>query len=283
MKRALAVPLAAAVAATSVTPVALGRTRPSRIAILPSIVRGGADAIDPLDVVEAIAPTLALRVQLDPVTSSELLAGTAEPVLSTAERCGSDLECISERARPSGIDLALRVVVNYAIDPPVLSLHLVDTASATIVREAFGGASRSTIGAEIARLSRELFDEAGYPEGARVRIDVSPPDAQISLDGEPDRTAGVFVVLPGSHRVEAQREGYLPAAQVFEAKRGEEMRIAVGMLEVKTSLAASPWLWTGIAAGVAVAAAVVAIVVIDPFRPGSICFGSAGAPCDPAR
>jgi hypothetical protein len=248
---------------------------PKRLAILPSVVRGGPDAITSIEVAETIEPALALRPGLDLVTSSELLAGTEDPVISTAERCGADLGCIRDRVRPSGIDLALRTIVNYAVDPPVVSLHLVDAASASIVREAF---AQGGVGANLAQLARQLFDQAGYPEGARIRVEVTPPQAELSFPGARRIGPDLFLAEPGSHRIEARLEGYAPLSQLITAESGREQRVVLALAAEPTSIVASPWLWVGVAAGAVVVAGIVTIAVVDPFRPGCICVTVEGGP-----
>jgi hypothetical protein len=241
-----------------------------RLAILPSVVQGGPDTMTPIQIVETIAQALDRRPTLALVTSSELLAGTADPLISTAERCGSDLECIRDRVRPSEIDLALRVVINHAVDPPVVSLHLIDAASAKLITEKFGGGA-GDLRASLTRLAQELLDDAGHPEGARIRIALSPPDAEVIFPGARRIGPDLFLVAPGAHRIEAKRGGHLPGAQEVTVERGVDRKVELTLIAEPEPIVASPWLWVGVAAGAAVIAGVVVIAVVNPFRSDRLC------------
>jgi hypothetical protein len=248
-----------------------------RLAILPSIV-GESNDLTRSDVIEALAKALELRASLDLVTASELLTGTAEPVLTAAERCGADLACIRDRVGPSGIDLALRVVVNRAVEPALISLHLVDVVSATIVREAFGEGGADP-NADLLVLAAQLFDRAGHREGARVRISLSPPDAELSFPGAVRIGADLFLVEPGRHQIEARHEGFDPASHVVVAERGATFEVSLALVPQDTSsVVSSPWLWIGVGAGAIAIAAVVTLVVVDPWRPDCLCVGAPGGP-----
>ena len=248
-----------------------------RLAILPSVVQG---TLSIEDVFEAAARSLSLRPALEVVTSSELLSGTADPLISTAAKCGSDLACIADRMSGNRIDLALRVVINHAVDPPLVSLHLVDIASVAIAQEVFAEVTGDVI-ADLAKLTGQLFDKAGYPEGARVRLVVSPPGADVSFPGAVKR-GDLFLVPAGEHVIDVSREGYVPASQKVVVAGGREVPVFITLAEESGSVVSSPWLWLGVGAGAAAIAAIVVFVVVDPLRPDCICIGDPDGPNCPA-
>ncbi len=79
------------------------------------------------------------------------------------------------------------------------------------------------------------------PEGgnaARLRLDVSPDDASVYLDGnflgtarELEQLSAGLVVAPGSHRVEVVRPGYQGEEVHFEGIPGQEVPVEVELEE----------------------------------------------------
>jgi hypothetical protein len=71
--------------------------------------------------------------------------------------------------------------------------------------------------------TQQLFDEARAKVGA-VRVKASVPDAVVSIDGAritPDDVAFDVFIDPGTHTLEAQRDGYQSARTTVELKAGE--------------------------------------------------------------
>ena len=70
---------------------------------------------------------------------------------------------------------------------------------------------------------------------ALLEVDCEPKDAAISIDGKVVGVAasfrdGVVPVLPGHHRVEISREGYLPYFFDLEARPGRSYRLELDLL-----------------------------------------------------
>jgi PEGA domain-containing protein len=81
-----------------------------------------------------------------------------------------------------------------------------------------------------------LVQEGG--NAARLRLDVSPDDASVYLDGnflgtarELEQLSAGLVVAPGSHRVEVVRPGYRAEEVHFEGISGEEVPVEVELEE----------------------------------------------------
>jgi hypothetical protein len=81
-------------------------------------------------------------------------------------------------------------------------------------------------------------DDDGGGNAARLRLDVSPDDASIYLDGNFLGTAGELeglsaglVVAPGSHRLEVVRPGYEAENVDFEGTPGQEVSLKVSLDE----------------------------------------------------
>lgn len=97
-------------------------------------------------------------------------------------------------------------------------------------------------------------------ETAELRVDVSVPGAEISVDGEP---AGVspraepIRLDPGSHRVVAKRAGFMASSSDVHLSRGESERVALRLLPPPPAPPSSDMLRTGmwtVSAGCAVLA-----------------------------
>jgi hypothetical protein len=108
---------------------------------------------------------------------------------------------------------------------------------------------------------------------AKLHIDVTPPHAQLQLDGQPVvPNPDGLTVQAGSHLLEASARNYLTDKRQFSVQGGEEqtMRISLNAAvqatetaTASTSLVRSPWLWTGVGV-VAVGLGIAAVFLLRP-------------------
>ena len=87
---------------------------------------------------------------------------------------------------------------------------------------------------------------------------------------------GAHVLAPGKHRISARLEGYETATRELNLAAGETQTLDVA-LEREPSPIESPWLWAGIAAGLAAGAAI-AIFALRPTE-RDVCLVTAEHPC----
>jgi len=149
---------------------------------------------------------------------------------------------------------------------------------------------------EITRLRSEAISRV-----ARVRIEVSPAEAEVHVDGAaltPSMLADDLVLDPGNHSVLARARGYVAHRSMLDARAGERTSLRLALTPQTTSpvpaaaaprntaaftqpdardepatdgdsIWSSPWLWIG--AGVVVAAAATVSVLLitssdDPYE-----------------
>lgn len=174
-------------------------------------------------------------------------------------RCAEDNACVLERLAASGVDLGVYVVANFEVTPPLVTIELLDTyrrrAIAREIVEANGAELEAAIGAAVER----ILVATGLEVGGAVVADVTPPEAQLSLD---ERVIEPGVAAParvGMHVVRGRLEGFLPNEQSVEIDPREERRVAL-QLEPEPGITSQWWFWTAIA--VAVAGSAVAIAVV---------------------
>jgi len=77
----------------------------------------------------------------------------------------------------------------------------------------------------------------------RLRIDVEPPDALVSVDGKPLPTSAGPIVLrvaPGGHAVLAEKDGLKPAAETVAVEAGQERAVALTLRRIEEPVAAVP-------------------------------------------
>jgi hypothetical protein len=87
-------------------------------------------------------------------------------------------------------------------------------------------AQRTEMEARVAALRIQL----GIREDGTVEIRTQPPGASLRVDGEPAGTAPATIDLPpGSHRIEAELEGYQPRELVVEVAAGQTARASLAL------------------------------------------------------
>ena len=228
---------------------------PQPFAVLPIILAGPHGSATLSSVLGAVDRAARWRPGLRMLSTEEMFVASSGGLDARVRDCGSDTECIVERLGAFDARLGLVVMLNFVVQPPLLSLQLLDTGARTLVADAFGeldtqGADPSS---EISRRASALLEQAGFHQGGRIVVDVAPPRALIFLepafDPEPG-LANTFIVPPGIYRVAARSDGHREAATRIAVVPGGQARVNLE-LEAIESVTKQWWFWAVLAAAVA--------------------------------
>ncbi len=210
-------------------------------------------------------------------------ASSAAQAATEARRCGSNLYCIAGAGARVGARFTMVVNVNLAFPPTSVAVVLVDRRTGGAVARASSAiGDEGPVEAVRAQVAAAL-SSAGFERAAELSLSVTPDAAQLRLSRDKDEVSvdpGVARVSAGPVIVRATCDGYEPAQLELTAVSGERRDVAL-VLDEAGSVAASPWLWVGIGAGVAVVAGVVAAVLARPRAERCVCITSPNAPCPP--
>lgn len=263
--------------------------RGGRLAILASVLspaRADGSALREGELFDAAARAAALRPGLETIPYDELLGDAARPLPSEVRECGADLRCAAAALRRAGADLGLRVLVNQAVDPPLLVTTLFDAGGAERDPESVVELERDRAVAPAAEHAlASLFERAGFSLGGGLRIAVHPGDANLSLQGRPlDPAARIALVLaPGRYEIQAQREGYASGRAEAVVLSGQTVQIAIDLAPEAPASGGAPWLWIALAAG-AVVAGGATFLALGPLSGGHgehacVCVTTPESPC----
>lgn len=234
---------------------------PQSLAVVP-VVLGGSDGITPSELYNAASDSTRERMELRLLTREEIFVASREGLAKRIQDCGTAVPCLASRLRTLDASLGLLLILNADLDPPLVSLRLLDTDKRTqLGSETIELASNSA--GELSKVRQavaSMLKSAGFAASGRVLVQVTPPDAVIMwADGrQPDTgTPNVFTVPPGTYTISGAAEDHDTAESQVTVKAGEETTVSL-QLEEKKSIASSPLLWIGVGAA-ALAAGGVAV------------------------
>jgi hypothetical protein len=230
---------------------------PQRLAILPATVEGPYGSVTAVQLFEEVAKSADFRVGIELVPYNALFVEGVEPIATTVRDCGSDVPCIARALRLARIDLGLRVIANFALEPPLITLNLI--AEERVVAEDLAELD-GPLAEVLARSTEKIL--RSYPRGGRLSVEVSPLDAAVTISPPPNGS----VIAPGTVQVTAAKDGYLPRTTSVAIAEGTEqsVRLVLDPVPEEASVVESPWLWAGVGVGVAAIVTVV-LVVTNPF------------------
>lgn len=174
-------------------------------------------------------------------------------------RCGEDNACVVERLASSGVDLGVYVVANFDVDPPLVTIELLDTARRRAIARDIVDVAGADLERAIAASVERALVKTGLEVGGAVVADVVPREAELSLD---ERLLEPGVATParaGPHVIRGRLDGYLSSERLIEIEPRREERVALE-LETKPGITSQWWFWTAIAVVVAGSAVAVAVV-----------------------
>lgn len=247
-----------------------------RLAVLP-VLLDPEERLGVSKVFEAVERAAAFR-PVRPMSIDDYFFQDGKELSNRALECGEDTKCLSESLAVFRADLGLVVIANLEVSPPLLSLILIDTASAEVVSEAYESLepTRSLVDQVQANAAAVLqsarLEQAGFlevlaePAGARVEVGEGLPHDL----GQAHR----FTLPPGRYPLRVRASDHEEQERQIEVRPGETTRVEV-RLEAESSAWSSPWLWGGLAT-VVVAGAVTAAVVASQSPADCICIIGAG-------
>jgi hypothetical protein len=258
--------------------------KPKRLAILPSALGGETAHVPAADqLFEAAARGARLRPDLEIVPYNDLFVAGTDSLAGIVRDCGADVRCASNALLQSKVDLGLRVIVNLALDPPVLIANTIDPHAEKVAHESIVELDKNTALIEaIERAASGVLDAAHFARGGRIAIAVTPADAKLTLPPGARADGEGYVVSAGRHEVKAAKEGFLPQSESVVVLAGEERAVNLVLSPTESSGIAWPW-WIAGAGAVVLGASAIALVVASPFSSHGnhdcLCITSAATPC----
>lgn len=221
----------------------------ARLAVLPIIVAPSPD-VNASKVFAAVDEAAQLRRTLRVMSIDDYFFHEGGELANRALACGEDTACIAKQLAPFDADLGLVVIINPKLDPPLLSLLLIDTKAKTVAAEAYPRTKSGEIFETLRTEAEKLFDKRGFGRAGRLMVRVDPSRATITIDGaKPDvGTPNRYTLEAGTYEVRAEAEGFAPKTAQAVVTSGMTAEVAL-TLEPDEPIYASPWFW---AAGAAV-------------------------------
>jgi hypothetical protein len=250
---------------------------PTLVVVLPLVISGDREPLSGTDVVAAVSAAVARRptVRTTDLGGLDELSGDAPVRLRS---CGPDVMCVGNVLRGAGVPIGLLVVVNTRVSPPVVALRAVSDGAVRAERIDSRSSLEGPMVDAITRAAAIVFDELGHPAWAQLLVEVSPPDARVSVDEPAAEPRGdrIWLVPPGTVTVRADAPEHTRGEQAVALLAGED-RTVILTLEREAVWWESPWFWGAV--GVGVAAGVVGTALALPSGDRCLCVGHPSAPC----
>jgi hypothetical protein len=244
-----------------------------KLAILTAVTAGAHGSTTPAAVYERLAAAIRFRPELELIPYNDLLIDGDDSLATSVRDCGSDIACITFQLKNASVAFGLRIAVNFELDPPLVSMLLIDTAKRAVTAEAIGEA-KVELPAVLEQLAKKLLDDAGFVAAGLVFVNVDPAGAEISIPTAHLRELGpppVFVALPGVHEARAKSADHLDGTARVLVREGLEHQVHL-VLEEEPRFLGSALFWGVIVAAV-VGGTVATLIATDPFSRdvGCIC------------
>jgi hypothetical protein len=256
----------------------------NRLAVLPIVTEGEYGTATLSSIFDDVAAVTSRRLGLRVISHEEMFAVSQEGLGASVLECGPDSACIASKLRSFNARMGLVVILTFDLDPPVVTIQLLDTDDQKLVAETSAELpprDAKKISLRIREKIEEVLDRAGYSLASRIVVDVTPPGARVRLGTiEPDKgTTNVFTVAAGKYRISAELEGWSATDAETVVATGETVHVEVA-LEEESSLIANPWLWVGVGAGVAAIVTGVVIGTRRVERCACVTIGGMGCGCE---
>jgi len=261
-----------------------------RLAVLPAVVAGPHGEASAGQVFEATVKGLGLRIDVDIVGYDALFLQGATSKVTEAGRCGSDETCVRRVVAEAGATMGLRSIVNFALDPPLITLSLIETdASRPPLQAVLEAQGRWDLA--VATAVDTLMLQRGLSPAGRLQV-ACDESATVSFPGNPPFVAEgprQFRLPPGQHTVRitgpqgASAESRVLVTAHQTVRLQQSLPPVVAQPEQDSgSIFTSGWFW-GAVGVVVVGAATAAVVAADPFAgdpgAGCLCVTTANGPC----
>lgn len=283
------------VAACVAIPMTAGAQTPTKkIAIFPAVFNGPYGSASPGQIFNATLQALGMRLDVEALSYESMFLSGATSHVTAAAHCGSEQACIVRVMEEAGAALGLRTIVNFALDPPLLSLELISTDAEIKGQQAVLDTGGNPWAQSLTVAVRALVDQQGLGAAGRVRVRADPL-AVVTLPDSPRarrEAADLFRAPPGRHRVfvrapdgrEASAFAIVTAHQATEVAVELPRRIASAPKD--GSVFESAWFWGGVGAaalGAATAAVLVSNSLSGSADPACLCITTVDHPCGTCR
>lgn len=247
------------------------------LAIFPVVLAGDRGSVLGADVRRWVQEVVADRADLRVVSEEQLFV--ERDGLPAVEECLADPTCLTEELRRVSLDLALVVVVNAEVQPPLIAVRFVNARrrvheEISTTLQAGGELTAASLRDPIDR----LLVRGGFPASGRIEVHPSPPDAQVYVEGSaPDvGSPGMLWLRPGRYVVWVAREGYHSQSRTVDLRSREVKTVELTLEPLPRGVPA--WIWI---AGSTLVVGATAAIVLAYALPGSacLCVGGAGASC----
>ena len=189
-----------------------------RVLILPPTLSG--------DLAERSLPELqeTLREGCQRV-SEELQCEVVSPE-EMREGCDTGPPCLSELCRARGAQAVINATVESTLNYYTFSLRAFSPQGAVVA--GISGPCDACTSAEAAQQLTNRAEELtrALPRDAVIRLQVSPPEAVVTVDGQLV-TVGELTLSPGEHRLGARAEGFVAQELTLQVDLGERREVVV--------------------------------------------------------
>lgn len=245
---------------------------PESLAVLPVLLGPSKREVGP--VFDSIGRASRLRRGLRVMSIDDYYFHGGQDLARRALGCSADTECMAKQLAPFGARLAMVVVINEELTPPLVSLILLDGHGGAVAAE-WAGQVRGGPAAvydKITAKSADFLERLGFKQSGRIKVRVSPDQVALRIDQKgPDLgSSDTFTLLPGRYTVHGVAQNYLSARVQVDVIAGQETSARLD-LNPDTSVWNSPWAWIG--AGAVVLGTVVATtaLITKSSNPACIC------------
>ena len=247
-----------------------------RLAIVPIVDEGARASFEAEAVHGIFADEARYRGSWRQVPYNELLL-SGEGARDDIRDCGANAMCVAQALFRTDATAALVVIVTRPREAIIVTAtHLNRETSAVDAEIAVRLSANDASG--LSRAARELFDELSRPVYGMVQVEVEPKDTQLRWQPPAERLdplAARYVARPGAYDLALDRTGYESRVErvTIDPRTDAKLTFALRPDAPPTSVWKSPWLWSGVAVGVAAVATTVLLVAL-PRDPNQTCLSS---------
>ncbi len=245
---------------------------PERLAVLPVLLGAAKPKI--ARILDCVAQASTLRRGLRVMSIDDYYFHGGQDLARRALSCGADTNCMAKHLAPFGARLAMVVVLNEELTPPLVSLIMLDGDGGAVAAEWAGQVhgGPAAVYAQISAKSAEFLQGLGFKQSGRLKVGVSPEQVALRVGQQgPDLgSSDTFTLLPGQYTVHGFADDYLPGQVSAEVLAGQDTHASLE-LTPDSSMWKSPWAWVGLGAVVLGAVATTTVLATGSSDQPCIC------------
>jgi hypothetical protein len=214
---------------------------------------------------EKTRATVEAHMHVRVISMDETLAAGGAAFQKRLADCKGDATCYQRLVGAVDAKLVLVITASLVGDLRLVGSRLIDLVQLKVLGEAADAVPEAKGFLDVVpdRIRASVPPDLWDPFGG-LSIAVNQGGAQISVNGRvvgmsPLATLGYLP--PGDYKIEASKQGFLPAAGVAKIERNKDTKIALDLQESAKEGSTGWLLWAGLGA-VAVAGAIAAIVIV---------------------